>query len=119
MAWTTCPRPAIPPDAWRLTITFKAGTDPDIAQVQVQNKLAIATPMLPQEVQRQGVQVTKSTANFLMVVGLISEDGSMSATDLGDYAVANLRDPMSRVEGVGEAGSVRQPVCDANLARSK
>ena len=85
-----------------LTITFKAGTDPDIAQVQVQNKLAIATPMLPQEVQRQGVQVTKSTANFLMVVGLISEDGSMSATDLGDYAVANLRDPMSRVEGVGE-----------------
>ncbi|RTZ47959.1 efflux RND transporter permease subunit [Candidimonas sp. SYP-B2681] len=85
-----------------LTITFKAGTDPDIAQVQVQNKLAIATPMLPQEVQRQGVQVTKSTANFLMVVGLISQDGSMSATDLGDYAVANLRDPMSRVEGVGE-----------------
>ncbi len=85
-----------------LTITFKAGTDPDIAQVQVQNKLAIATPMLPQEVQRQGVQVTKSTANFLMVVALISEDGEMTATDLGDYAVANLRDPMSRVEGVGE-----------------
>ena len=85
-----------------ITVTFEAGTDPDIAQVQVQNKLSVATPMLPQEVQRQGVIVTKSTANFLMVVGLISEDGSMTATDLGDYAVANLRDPMSRVEGVGE-----------------
>lgn len=85
-----------------ITITFKAGTDPDIAQVQVQNKLASATPMLPQAVQRQGVQVTKSTSNFLMVVGLVSDDGSMSGTDLGDYAVANLRDPMSRVEGVGE-----------------
>lgn len=85
-----------------ITITFKAGTDPDIAQVQVQNKLASATPMLPQAVQRQGVQVNKSTSNFLMVVGLVSEDGSMTGTDLGDYAVANLRDPMSRVEGVGE-----------------
>ncbi|MGP1613949.1 MAG: efflux RND transporter permease subunit, partial [Pollutimonas bauzanensis] len=88
--------------AMTITITFASGTDPDIAQVQVQNKLSVATPMLPQEVQRQGVVVTKSTANFLMVVGLISEDGSMTATDLGDYAVANLRDPMSRVEGVGE-----------------
>src|SRR5690606_10006608 len=85
-----------------LTITFMAGTDPDIAQVQVQNKLASATPMLPQEVQRQGVQVAKSTANFLMVVGLVSEDGSMSGTDLGDYALSNMRDPLSRVEGVGE-----------------
>src|SRR5690554_771573 len=85
-----------------ITITFEAGVDPDIAQVQVQNKLSIATPMLPEEVQRQGVNVTKSTANFIMVVGLISEDGSMTATDLGDYAVANLLDPMSRVDGVGE-----------------
>ncbi|NYT57753.1 efflux RND transporter permease subunit [Alcaligenaceae bacterium] len=85
-----------------ITITFEAGVDPDIAQVQVQNKLSIATPMLPEEVQRQGVIVTKSTANFLMVVGLISENGKMTATDLGDYAVANLQDPMSRVDGVGE-----------------
>ena len=85
-----------------ITITFDAGVNPDIAQVQVQNKLSIATPMLPQEVQRQGVNVTKSTPNFIMVVSLISEDGSMTATDLGDYAVANLRDPMSRVPGVGE-----------------
>lgn len=85
-----------------ITITFEAGTNPDIAQVQVQNKLAIATPMLPQEVQRQGIEVTKSSSNFLMVISLISKDGSLSGTDLGDYAVANLRDPMSRVEGVGE-----------------
>lgn len=85
-----------------ITVTFEAGVDPDIAQVQVQNKLSIATPMLPEAVQRQGVIVTKSTSNFLMVVGLISEDGSMTATDLGDYAVSNLRDPMSRVSGVGE-----------------
>ena len=85
-----------------ITITFDAGVNPDIAQVQVQNKLSIATPMLPQEVQRQGVNVTKSTPNFIMVVSLISEDGSMTATDLGDYAVSTLRDPMSRVPGVGE-----------------
>ena len=85
-----------------ITITFEAGVDPDIAQVQVQNKLAIATPMLPQEVQRQGVNVTKSTANFIMVISLISEGGEMTATDLGDYAVANMLDPMSRVDGVGE-----------------
>ncbi|MDN5842931.1 MAG: efflux RND transporter permease subunit [Alcaligenaceae bacterium] len=88
--------------AMAITITFEAGVDPDIAQVQVQNKLSVATPMLPQEVQRQGIIVTKSTSNFLMVVGLISEDGAMTATDLGDYAVANLQDPLSRVEGVGE-----------------
>lgn len=85
-----------------ITITFDAGVDPDIAQVQVQNKLSIATPMLPEEVQRQGVNVTKSTANFIMVMSLISEDGGMTATDLGDYAQANLLDPMSRVDGVGE-----------------
>lgn len=85
-----------------ITITFEAGTDPDIAQVQVQNKLAAATPMLPEQVQRQGVLVAKSSANFLMVVALVSEDGSMSNTDLGDYAMAYLRDPLSRVPGVGE-----------------
>lgn len=85
-----------------ITITFDAGTDPDIAQVQVQNKLSAATPMLPEEVQRQGVLVAKSTANFLMVVALVSEDGAMSNTDLGDYASAYLRDPLSRIQGVGD-----------------
>ncbi len=85
-----------------ITLTFAAGTDPDIAQVQVQNKLAAATPLLPQEVQRQGVQVVKSTINFLMVVGFVSEDGKLSQVDLSDYVSAQVLDPLSRVEGVGE-----------------
>lgn len=85
-----------------ITITFDAGTDSDIAQVQVQNKLQLATPLLPQEVQQQGIKVTKSTKNFLLIVGLVSEDGSMSQYDLSDYIVANIQDPVSRVDGVGE-----------------
>ena len=85
-----------------ITLTFDAGTDPDIAQVQVQNKLALATPLLPQEVQRQGVQVAKASTNFLMVVGFVSEDGSMSDIDLGDYVSANVQDAIARVNGVGE-----------------
>lgn len=85
-----------------IALTFAAGTDPDIAQVQVQNKLQVAMPLLPQEVQRQGVQVTKSTVNFLMVLGFVSEDGSMDQTDLSDYVSANVVDALSRVEGVGE-----------------
>jgi hydrophobe/amphiphile efflux-1 (HAE1) family protein len=85
-----------------ITVTFEAGTNPDVAQVQVQNKVALATPLLPQEVQQQGVQVNKSVRNFLLVVGLISEDGSMSATDLADYNSSVMRDPISRLPGVGE-----------------
>ncbi len=85
-----------------INLTFKAGTDPNIAQVQVQNKLQLATPLLPQIVQRQGIQVVKSTRNFLMVVGLVSEDGSMGRHALTDYMVANIQDIISRTEGVGE-----------------
>ncbi len=85
-----------------INLTFKAGTDPNIAQVQVQNKLQLATPLLPQIVQRQGIQVVKSTKNFLLIIGLVSEDGSMSRYDLTDYAVSNVQDIVSRVEGVGE-----------------
>ncbi|WP_337879762.1 efflux RND transporter permease subunit [Rheinheimera sp.] len=85
-----------------LTLTFSADTDPDIAQVQVQNKLALATPLLPQEVQRQGVSVAKSARNFLLVAGFVSEDGSMSNVDIGDYIASNVQDVVSRVEGVGE-----------------
>lgn len=85
-----------------LTLTFSAETDPDTAQVQVQNKLALATPLLPQEVQRQGVAVAKSARNFLMVVGFVSEDGSMTNIDIGDYVAANVQDIISRVDGVGE-----------------
>ena len=85
-----------------INLTFKAGTDPNIAQVQVQNKLQLATPLLPQIVQRQGIQVVKSTRNFLMIVGLVSEDGSMDRNALTDYLVSNVQDIVSRLEGVGE-----------------
>ena len=85
-----------------INLTFKAGTDPNIAQVQVQNKLQLATPLLPQIVQRQGISVVKSTKNFLLIIGLVSEDGSMDRNSLTDYMVSNLQDIISRVEGVGE-----------------
>ena len=85
-----------------INLTFKAGTDPNIAQVQVQNKLQLATPLLPQVVQRQGIQVVKSTRNFLMIVGLVSEDGSMDRPALTDYLVSNVQEIISRTEGVGE-----------------
>jgi multidrug efflux pump len=84
-----------------VTLTFQTGTDPDIAQVQVQNKLAQATALLPETVQRQGVTVRKSSAGFLMVISLISKDGNLDATDLGDYLTTNLVNELSRVEGVG------------------
>ncbi|WGO84155.1 efflux RND transporter permease subunit [Arsenophonus apicola] len=85
-----------------LTLTFEAGTDPDIAQVQVQNKLQLAMPLLPQEVQQQGIQVNKSTGSFLMVVAFISKDGSMNQEDIADYVNSHIKDPISRVKGVGE-----------------
>lgn len=85
-----------------INLTFKAGTDPNLAQVQVQNKLQLATPLLPQIVQRQGIQVVKSTRNFLIIAGMVSEDGSMSRYALTDYLVSNVQDLISRVEGVGE-----------------
>ena len=84
-----------------VTITFKTGTDPDIAQVQVQNKLQVAMANLPQIVQQQGVRVNKAAAGFLQVVGFVSEDGSMSRQDIADYVSANIVDPLSRVPGVG------------------
>ena len=85
-----------------ITATFNQGTNPDIAQVQVQNKLNLATPLLPQEVQQQGIRVTKSVKNFLMVIGLVSEDGSMTKDDLSNYIVSNIQDPISRTAGVGD-----------------
>jgi multidrug efflux pump len=86
-----------------LTLTFDSNTDPDIAQVQVQNKLSLATPLLPEEVQRQGITVNKSATSFLMIVALASDDPNMTGRDLSDYASAYLLDPVSRVNGVGEA----------------
>ncbi|MGN6818951.1 MAG: efflux RND transporter permease subunit [Sphingomonas sp.] len=85
-----------------ITLTFEQGTDPDIAQVQVQNKLQAATPLLPQEVQQQGIQVAKATQNFLLIVGLYSENGAHDGVDLADYTVSKLQDPLSRVNGVGD-----------------
>jgi len=91
--------------ASRIEMTFAAGTDPDMAWSKVQNKLQLAMASLPDEVQRSGVKVSKSTRNYLIVVGLISEDGSMSGEDLRDYAQSNLEKILSRVPGVGEVES--------------
>ncbi|PLY01759.1 MAG: hydrophobe/amphiphile efflux-1 family RND transporter [Desulfuromonas sp.] len=88
--------------ALSISLTFKAGTDPNLAQVQVQNKLQLAVPLLPQVVQQQGISVVKSTRNFLMIAAFVSEDGSMTRYDLSDYAVSNVQDIISRVQGVGE-----------------
>lgn len=84
-----------------INITFEPGVDPDIAQVQTQNKVQGAVSLLPQEVQAQGVTVTKSNDTFLLVVGIYSEDGSVSQGDLGDLLASNFRDPLSRINGIG------------------
>ncbi len=86
----------------RIELTFEPGTDPDLAWAQVQNKLQLAMASLPEVVQRRGVTVSKSTRNYLLIVGLISEDGSMDAVDLQDFAISNLEKVLSRVPGVGE-----------------
>ncbi|WP_432460606.1 MULTISPECIES: efflux RND transporter permease subunit [unclassified Agarivorans] len=84
------------------TLTFASGTDPDIAQVQVQNKLSVAESLLPTAVVNQGISVAKSSSSFLMVIGFYSKDGSMNNIDLADYVVSKVKDPLSRTEGVGE-----------------
>ncbi|CAM2159935.1 efflux RND transporter permease subunit [Paraburkholderia tropica] len=84
-----------------ITLTFAAGTNPDIAQVQVQNKLQLATPVLPTVVQEAGIKVTKSSNSFLMVMAFVSQDGSMDRYDLSNYVASHIEDPLSRVDGVG------------------
>ena len=84
-----------------ITLTFEAGTNADIAQVQAQNKLALATPILPSAVQQTGVKVTKSSNGFLLIAGFISSDNSMSREDISNYVVSHLQDPISRINGVG------------------
>lgn len=86
-----------------ISLTFNTGTNPDIAQVQTQNKLQLALPLLPLAVQQQGLKVTKSAMTFLMVIGFISSDASMDRNDLTDYVVANVQEQISRLQGVGEA----------------
>jgi hydrophobe/amphiphile efflux-1 (HAE1) family protein len=83
------------------TLTFSSGADPNIAQVQVQNKLQLAVPLLPAQVQQTGVRVTKSTNAFLMVIGFVSADNSMSKFDIANYVVSHIQDPISRINGVG------------------
>jgi multidrug efflux pump len=85
-----------------ITLYFEQGTNPDIAQVQVQNKLQLATPLLPTEVQQQGLRVAKATKNFLMVIGFVSTDGSMEGADISDYIASHIQDPISRTSGVGD-----------------
>ncbi len=91
--------------ASRIELTFKPGTDPDLAWAKVQNKLQLAMASLPEVVQRSGVMVSKSTRNFLIIVGLVSEDGSMDGNDLRDYAQSNLEKVLARVPGVGEVNN--------------
>lgn len=85
-----------------ITLYFKPGTNPDVAQVQVQNKVQLATPSLPLTVQQQGVVVAKATRNFMMFIALTTDDNSLDAVSLGNYLAANVLDPIRRVQGVGE-----------------
>ena len=83
------------------TLSFAPGTDPDVAQVQVQNKLQLATPLLPQQVQQSGIRVTKSSTSFLLVAAFVSSDPNMTKFDIADYVVSHVQDPVSRLNGVG------------------
>ncbi|HKR86767.1 MAG TPA: efflux RND transporter permease subunit, partial [Phenylobacterium sp.] len=85
-----------------ITVTFEKGVDPDIAQVQVQNKVQQALPRLPQEVQAQGLTVTKSNADFLAVVAIYDETDRASSGDIGDYLISNMQEPIGRLQGVGD-----------------
>ncbi|MGL5601981.1 MAG: efflux RND transporter permease subunit [Silvania sp.] len=85
-----------------ITLTFESGTDPDIAQVQVQNKLQLAMPLLPQEVQQQGIGVEKSSSSFLLVAGFVSDNKDLTQDDISDYVASNVKDSISRTSGVGD-----------------
>jgi len=87
--------------AAQISLTFANGTDPDTAQVQVQNQVQVAMPQLPQSVQQQGVRVSKSSSGFLQVLAFVSTDGKMTRADISDYVNTNLAEPLSRVPGVG------------------
>lgn len=85
-----------------VTLTFNSGTDPDIAQVQVQNKLQLAMPLLPQEVQQQGISVEKASSSFLLVAGFITSNPALTQEDISDYVASNVKDAISRTSGVGD-----------------
>jgi hydrophobe/amphiphile efflux-1 (HAE1) family protein len=84
-----------------ITLSFQPGTDPDIAQVQTQNKISLATPLLPEEVQRQGVTVSKASGSFLLVTAFYSPNSTLSQIDIGDYVRSTVYDTVSRINGVG------------------
>ncbi|RBQ30439.1 hydrophobe/amphiphile efflux-1 family RND transporter [Arcobacter sp. FW59] len=86
----------------RIRITFKQGTNPDIAQVQVQNKVEQILSRLPEDVQRQGIRITKSQTDFLMLASIYDSTGEAEKTDISDFLVSNLQDSISRIDGVGE-----------------
>ncbi len=86
----------------QVTVTFQKGTNPDIAQVQVQNKVQQALPRMPQEVQQQGLVVTKSNADFLMVVAIYDDTDQVTSADVSDYLVSNMQEPIGRIPGVGD-----------------
>jgi hydrophobe/amphiphile efflux-1 (HAE1) family protein len=92
-----------------ITLAFQPGTDPDIAQVQVQNKLSLATPFLPEQVQRQGVTVSKASTGFLLITSIYSPNGTYNQTDLGDYVRSNMYDTISRLDGVGSVTAFGSP----------
>ena len=92
-----------------ITAIFAKGTDPDIAQVQVQNKIASAISRLPQQVQSQGVRVTKSNSDSLLLVGVYDTTDTRSNQDVSDYLSSNVQDPLSRVEGVGDVNVYGSP----------
>lgn len=95
-----------------ITLTFAAGTDPDIAQVQVQNKIQLVVPLLPQAVQDQGIVVAKSNDSFLMVLALVSDNPEFNQIDLGDYIASNIQDPIARTPGLVTCNcSVRPMPC--------
>lgn len=89
--------------SYRLTVTFKTGVDPDIAQVKVQNRVSQATPLLPTEVTRQGITVMRMSSNILGLISFTSPDGSLSTLEISDYLNNNLQKNLSRITGVGEA----------------
>lgn len=85
-----------------ITLTFDSGTNPDIIQVQVQNKLSLATLLLPQKAQQRGLKVEKSSSSFLILVGFISDDPNITQNDIADYVASNIKNSLSRSSGVGE-----------------
>ena len=93
----------------RVSVTFERGTDPDIAQVQVQNRVQEALSRLPQQVQQQGLRVTKSNTDFLMVIAMYDETGKRTRSDVSDYLTSNLQDPLARVPGVGDVNVFGSP----------